>query len=199
MFYGILQVYATMRNPSAWDAPSQENIVVAALDVTSEESIANLVKDIIQKEGNIINANTLVVFRRCYAYSFQLCSGNNILTLFISPSSCLHLDWNVTTALQYLGKIDILINNAGYGLGGYIESITIDEAKVSFFWNYPAIYCKKKIWLELSKCSAHNLRSHDQDLCNFNALLWFFPLIFRHNLMWTYGAWFVCYKAVSTF
>ena len=39
----------------------------------------------------------------------------------------------MTTALQYLGKIDILINNAGYGLGGYIESITIDEAKVSFF------------------------------------------------------------------
>ena len=60
-----------MRNPSAWDIPSQENIVVAALDVTSEESIANLVKDIIQKEGNIINANTLVVFRRCYAYSFH--------------------------------------------------------------------------------------------------------------------------------
>ena len=30
-----------------------------------------------------------------------------------------------------LGKIDILINNAGYGVGGYIESVTIDEAKVS--------------------------------------------------------------------
>ena len=40
-----------MRNPSAWDAPPQENIVIAALDVTSEESIASLVQNIIEKEG----------------------------------------------------------------------------------------------------------------------------------------------------
>ena len=52
ILFEITKVYATMRNPSAWDAPAQENIVIAALDVTSEESIASLVENIIEKEGN---------------------------------------------------------------------------------------------------------------------------------------------------
>lgn len=43
-----------MRKVSAWDVAPQDNIVVAALDVTSEDSVNNLVADIIKKEGNRI-------------------------------------------------------------------------------------------------------------------------------------------------
>lgn len=40
-----------MRTPSKWDQEYKSNITVAALDVTSEESIATLIKEIIEKEG----------------------------------------------------------------------------------------------------------------------------------------------------
>ena len=40
-----------MRKTSAWDVLPQNNIVVAELDVTSEESVEKLVKNIIEKEG----------------------------------------------------------------------------------------------------------------------------------------------------
>ena len=47
-----IQVWATMRNISAWDVAPKDNLVVAALDVTSEESVENLVKEIIKQEGD---------------------------------------------------------------------------------------------------------------------------------------------------
>jgi NAD(P)-dependent dehydrogenase (short-subunit alcohol dehydrogenase family) len=47
----IIKVWATMRTPSKWDQEDKSNITVAALDVTSEESIATLIKEIIEKEG----------------------------------------------------------------------------------------------------------------------------------------------------
>lgn len=47
-----IQVWATMRNISAWDVAPKDNLVVAALDVTSEESVENLVKEIIKLEGD---------------------------------------------------------------------------------------------------------------------------------------------------
>jgi NAD(P)-dependent dehydrogenase (short-subunit alcohol dehydrogenase family) len=30
------------------------------------------------------------------------------------------------------GRIDVLINNAGYGVSGYLETVSIDEAKAEF-------------------------------------------------------------------
>jgi NAD(P)-dependent dehydrogenase (short-subunit alcohol dehydrogenase family) len=42
-----------MRTPSKWDQEDRSNITVAAMDVTSEESIAALVKEIIDKDGKI--------------------------------------------------------------------------------------------------------------------------------------------------
>jgi hypothetical protein len=43
-----------MRNTSAWDVAPKANLVVAALDVTSEESVDNLIKAIIKEEGDLI-------------------------------------------------------------------------------------------------------------------------------------------------
>lgn len=59
LFYLLFfKVWATMRNPSKWDQESKSNITVAALDVTSEESIAILINEIIEKEGKS-DPNTL--------------------------------------------------------------------------------------------------------------------------------------------
>ncbi len=39
-------------------------------------------------------------------------------------------------AIEKLSKIDVLINNAGYGVFGPIENTTIEEAKQQFETNY---------------------------------------------------------------
>jgi NADP-dependent 3-hydroxy acid dehydrogenase YdfG len=46
-------VWATMRDPTKWDQPPIDNVTIAPLDVTSEESVTNLVNQIIEKEGKI--------------------------------------------------------------------------------------------------------------------------------------------------
>jgi NADP-dependent 3-hydroxy acid dehydrogenase YdfG len=74
------KVWATMRNIEKWDYPAQSNLIVAEMDVTSDESVNRLVERIIDVDG----------------------------------------------------KIDIVVNNAGYGLAGYLESVEIEEAKNLF-------------------------------------------------------------------
>src|SRR5262249_46926392 len=42
----------------------------------------------------------------------------------------------VTSVLKKAGKIDILINNAGYGLTGALEETSVEEAKQQFDTNF---------------------------------------------------------------
>jgi NAD(P)-dependent dehydrogenase (short-subunit alcohol dehydrogenase family) len=42
----------------------------------------------------------------------------------------------VDTVVERAGRVDILINNAGYGLGGVIEEVTVEEAKAQFETNF---------------------------------------------------------------
>jgi NAD(P)-dependent dehydrogenase (short-subunit alcohol dehydrogenase family) len=74
------KVYASMRRVEMWDQPAVDNVVVAAMDVTSDTSVSALVERIIQVEG----------------------------------------------------KIDVLVNNAGYGMAGCLEVVTIEEAQQVF-------------------------------------------------------------------
>lgn len=74
------KVWVTMRSTDKWDLPPQENIVVSNMDVTSQDSVDNLVNKMIAAEG----------------------------------------------------KIDIVINNAGYGVAGCLETVSIEEAKELF-------------------------------------------------------------------
>lgn len=75
------KVWATMRDPSAWEnitAPS--NVVVTQLDVTSDDSVTTAVTRILKEDG----------------------------------------------------KIDIVVNNAGYGVVGTLETVHIAEAQKMF-------------------------------------------------------------------
>jgi NAD(P)-dependent dehydrogenase (short-subunit alcohol dehydrogenase family) len=74
------KVWATMRSTSTWDEPAQDNLVVAEMDVTSDESVESTVARVIAEDGHI----------------------------------------------------DIVVNNAGYGMAGCLEVVTIEEAKKVF-------------------------------------------------------------------
>ena len=76
------KVYATMRDISKWNGPvNQENLIVTALDVSSEQSVNAAVAELESKEGR---------------------------------------------------GVSIVINNAGYGMVGYLESVDVDQAKEVF-------------------------------------------------------------------
>ena len=51
--YPNYKIWATMRSIDSWDLPDHENIRVAPLDVTSEDSINKLVKNIIEEDKKI--------------------------------------------------------------------------------------------------------------------------------------------------
>jgi len=42
----------------------------------------------------------------------------------------------VDTMLKIAGRLDVLVNNAGYMLGGVIEEVTVEEAKAQFDTNF---------------------------------------------------------------
>ena len=75
------KVYASMRNPEKWDQPPQDNLVVSAMDVSSEDSVNDAVNLIEKMEGR---------------------------------------------------GIDIIVNNAGYGIVGTLETVKVSEAKELF-------------------------------------------------------------------
>ena len=71
-----------MRDISKWNGPvNQENLIVTALDVSSEQSVNAAVAELESKEGR---------------------------------------------------GVSIVINNAGYGMVGYLESVDVDQAKEVF-------------------------------------------------------------------
>lgn len=46
----------------------------------------------------------------------------------------------VATVVDQAGRIDVLINNAGYGIGGAIEDTTVDESKALFETNFFGVH-----------------------------------------------------------
>jgi NAD(P)-dependent dehydrogenase (short-subunit alcohol dehydrogenase family) len=42
----------------------------------------------------------------------------------------------VDTVLKIVGRLDVLVNNAGYMLGGVVEEVTMEEAKAQFETNF---------------------------------------------------------------
>lgn len=57
---------------------------------------------------------------------------DNLSLLQLDVTDDISVDEAIKTIIGKEGKIDILINNAGYGMAGVLESVTIDEAKDLF-------------------------------------------------------------------
>ena len=56
--------------------------------------------------------------------------GGKVLSLDLTDKTSIHNC--VQTILEKEGRIDLLVNNAGFGLGGAIEDVPVDEARRQF-------------------------------------------------------------------
>lgn len=63
----------------------------------------------------------------------------------------------VADAVKSIGQIDVLINNAGYGLGGPIEETPISEAKAQFDTNFFGVVRMNQAVLPIMKQQGHGL------------------------------------------
>src|SRR5262245_44959262 len=46
------------------------------------------------------------------------------------------IEGTVRTVLERAGAIDVLVNNAGYGLGGFAEDVSMEELRAQFETNF---------------------------------------------------------------
>jgi NAD(P)-dependent dehydrogenase (short-subunit alcohol dehydrogenase family) len=61
--------------------------------------------------------------------------GDNVLTLELDVTKPDQVKTVVTKAHAHFGKLDIVLNNAGYGLVGTIEEASADEVRALFYSN----------------------------------------------------------------
>lgn len=57
----------------------------------------------------------------------------NIVVLPMDVTSDTSVNSAIDSIIKSEGNIDIIVNNAGYGVVGVLEAVTIDEAKVLSF------------------------------------------------------------------
>ncbi|QWT40219.1 SDR family NAD(P)-dependent oxidoreductase [Dickeya dadantii] len=62
--------------------------------------------------------------------------GDRVLPLQLDVTDSQQVSDAVTTALGYFGKLDVVLNNAGYALAGAIEEASLDEVKSEFDTNF---------------------------------------------------------------
>lgn len=74
--------------------------------------------------------------RQSEAEAFNQQHGNDALALVLDLTNPAQIEEVCNTIRQRFGKLDVLVNNAGFGLAGAIEETSIDEAREVFETNF---------------------------------------------------------------
>jgi NAD(P)-dependent dehydrogenase (short-subunit alcohol dehydrogenase family) len=80
--------------------------------------------------------------------------------ILMDVTQSLQIKAGVSTILKAEGRIDVLVNNAGYGLFGAIEEVSMDEARAQMETNFfgPLMLCKAVIPTMRKQQSGHILQ-----------------------------------------
>ena len=92
---------------------------------------ANLVQEVLDR-GDFAVATA----RKPDALSFKGISSNNYLAVKLDVTKPQDIQSAFATALDKFGRIDVVVNNAGYGLGGPFEELSDTQIKTQMDVNF---------------------------------------------------------------
>ena len=81
----------------------------------------------LEKQGNLLSQVT----------QLNLQQNIKIQQLDVTDQNSLH---NFQLVLKEINKVDLLINNAGYANGGFVEEIPVEEYRKQFETNFLELY-----------------------------------------------------------
>ena len=106
----------------------------------------HLVQEVIDK-GDIAVATA----RNPSSLSFQNTSAKNFLALKLDVTDDSDIDNVFKTAVDKFGRVDVVVNNAGYGLSGVFEELTMDQIRTQMEVNFFGLIAVTKKALEVMR------------------------------------------------
>jgi NAD(P)-dependent dehydrogenase (short-subunit alcohol dehydrogenase family) len=80
--------------------------------------------------------------------------GENVLPLQLDVTDKASIDAAVATAHSRFGRLDVVVNNAGYALFGAIEEVTVAQARAQFDTNFFGALCVTQAALPLLRAQS---------------------------------------------
>nr|WP_315032453.1 SDR family NAD(P)-dependent oxidoreductase [uncultured Chryseobacterium sp.] len=124
----------------------------------------SLVKNLLQK-GHRVAATS----RTITAFEELNVNGNNFLALEVDLKSEESISESIKRTIEQFGGLDVVVNNAGYGLGGAIEELSAEEIEENFQINFFAVV---KV---IQQALPYLRRQHSGHIINISSIAGFAP------------------------
>ncbi|PYR70429.1 MAG: short-chain dehydrogenase [Acidobacteria bacterium] len=115
------------------NVPSEPNVVL----VTGASSGFGLLAAIgLAKRGCHVFAGVRSPDREALVHESASAAGTAVRTVRLDVTDARQIEQAVGDVLAAAGRIDVLVNNAGFGMGGFFEDITDEELRRQFDTNF---------------------------------------------------------------